>query len=159
MMVYLFMTLGAFYMVGVVERETGRTDIDAYTGLGFRAPVFAGCMAVCLISLTGLPPTAGFPGKFFLFEQVFAHAGAQQSSLFFWGGVIGLLNGVISLGYYARFLKVMYLCERDQIPEKGLAFGGIDRGLVLLMTLPVLVLGVAFQGLRELADTLAKGIF
>ncbi|MDH3591883.1 MAG: NADH-quinone oxidoreductase subunit N [Planctomycetota bacterium] len=159
MMVYLFMTLGAFYMVGVVERQTGRVDLDAFTGLGFKAPWFGICLGVCLISLTGLPPTAGFPGKFFLFQEVFSYAGAHDSSLFFWGGVIGLLNGVISLGYYAKFLKVMYLCDTERIPEGRFAFAGMDRGLVLVLTVPVLVLGVAFEAVRELADSLAKGIF
>lgn len=159
MVVYLFMTLGAFLMVGIVERETGSVDISAFNGLGFKAPAFAVCMAVCLISLTGLPPTAGFPGKFYLFAEVFAYAGRNDSMLFFWGGVIGLLNGVISLGYYARFLKAMYLCNKEQISDEGFTFASVDKGLVFAITVPVLVLGLAFQGLEEVARTLAGGIF
>ena len=159
MAVYLFMTLGVFFMVGLVERETGRTDVDAFEGLGFRSPFLAVCMTVCLIGLTGLPPTAGFIGKFFIFREVFAFSGAHDSPLFFWAGVIGLLNGVVSLFYYMRFAKVMFLCERDRIPEHALAFAGVDRGLTFAVTLPVLVLGVAFGGLWGLAEGLTRGIF
>jgi len=159
MAVYLFMTLGAFYMVGVVERETGRLDLDAFEGLGFRAPLFAVCMAVALIGLTGLPPTAGFVGKFFLLKEVFAFGGAHDSQLFFWGGVVALLNTVVSLGYYARFLKVMYLCDLDRLPEGKFRFAGVDKGLVLVLTIPVLVFGLMFGGLYETATDITRGIF
>jgi len=160
MFVYLFMTLGVFFMVGLVERETGgRTDIDAFEGLGLRAPVFGVCMAIFLFGLTGLPPTGGFIGKFVIFEEVFRYGGIHGSSLFFWGGIIGLLNGVISLYYYARFLKVMYLCDRDRIPTRAFAFPAPDKGLVYVLTAPILVLGVAFEGVLGFAKELAKGIF
>ncbi len=160
MVVYLFMTLGAFTIVGVVERATGgRTDIDAFEGLGFRAPLLAVCMAVCLIGLTGLPPTGGFVGKLFLFREVFNYSGEHGSMLFFWGGVIGLLNGVVSLYYYARFLRVMYLYDPERVPAGALALAGVDRGLTLAVTLPVLVLGLAFGGLWGLAEGLTRGVF
>jgi NADH-quinone oxidoreductase subunit N len=159
MAVYLFMTLGAFYMVGVAERETGRGDLDAFEGLGFRAPLFAACMAVVLIGLTGLPPTAGFVGKFFLLREVFAYGGAHDSQLFFWGGIVALLNTVVSLGYYTRFLRAMYLCDFERAPTGAFRFAGIDRGLVLGLTVPVLVFGLAFGGLYDAASDLARGIF
>jgi len=159
MVVYLFMTLGAFFMVAVVERETGRGDIDAFTGLGFTAPAFGICMAICLLGLIGLPPTGGFVGKFFLLKEVFAFGGAESSPFFFWGGVIALLNTVIGLGYYTRFLKVMYLFDRDRLPERKFSFAGVDQGLVFAITAPVLILGVAFAGLADLARGLTGGIF
>ncbi len=159
MVVYLFMTLGAFTIVGIVERATGRTDIDAFEGLGFRAPLLGVCMATCLIGLTGLPPTGGFVGKLFLFREVFNYSGAHGSMLFFWGGVIGLLNGVVSLYYYARFLKVMYLFDAERVPPVTVAFAGVDRGLTLAVTVPVLVLGLAFGGLWGLAEGLTRGVF
>jgi NADH-quinone oxidoreductase subunit N len=159
MAVYLFMTLGAFYMVGIVERETGRVDLDAFEGLGFRAPLFGVCLGVALIGLTGLPPTAGFVGKFFLLREVFAYGGAHDSHLFFWGGIVALLNTVISLAYYARFLKAMYLCDVERLPQAPLRFAGVDKGLVLLLTIPVLIFGLAFGGLYETAKDLAHGVF
>jgi NADH-quinone oxidoreductase subunit N len=157
--VYLFMTLGAFFVVSLVERETGRTDIDAFEGLGFRAPFLAVCMAVFMIALTGLPPTGGFWAKVFLFREVFNHAGATSNELFFWGGVIGLLNAVVSLAYYARFLKVMYLCDRERMPKGALAIGGVDKGLTFVLTVPVLVLGIIYAGLYIRAEDLTRGLF
>lgn len=162
MFVYLFMTLCAFYVVGMVERETGRTDIDAFEGLGFKAPLLAVCFSICLISLTGLPPTGGFVAKFQIFREVFAYSGestTNHSNLFFWGGVIGLLNSVISLGYYSRFLKRMYLCDLERVPKSGVFLAGVDKGLIFVLTVPVLVLGVAFGDLWDIAVGLAQGIF
>jgi NADH-quinone oxidoreductase subunit N len=159
MSVYLFMTLGAFYMVGIVEKETGKVDLDAFDALGFRAPLLAVCMAVALIGLTGLPPTAGFVGKYFLLQQVFSFGGQHGSMLFFWGGVIALLNTVVSLGYYARFFKAMYLCDLDRVPAGSFRFAGVDKGLVLALTIPVLVFGLAFSGLYDAASEFARGLF
>lgn len=159
MVVYLFMTLGAFFFVALVERETGSTDLQAFSGLGFKSPYFAVCVAVCMIGLTGLPPTGGFVGKFFLFREVFAYGGANASDLFLWFGVIGLLNGVVSLAYYARFLKAMYLAEPEAMERAPLALTASDRGLAFALTLPVLVLGLAFGGLYDRVALLASGIF
>jgi NADH-quinone oxidoreductase subunit N len=157
MAVYLFMTLGAFYMVGMVEKETGRCDLDGFEGLGFRAPLLAACMATALIGLTGLPPTAGFVGKFFLLREVFAHG--ASAPFFFWGGIVALLNTVVSLGYYARFLKAMYLCDPERAPQGPFAVASWDKTLVIALTVPILVFGLAFAGLWDRASDLARGIF
>ena len=161
MMVYLFMTLGAFYMVALVERETGRGDLAAFDGLGFRAPVFAACMTICLIGLTGLPPTSGFVGKFYIFKEVFAYSGngSRFAGFFFWAGVIGLMNGVISLAYYMRFVRNMYLVDAERREGPALSLAVWDRGSFLLLAAPVLVLGVAFPPLYRFAENLAEGIF
>ena len=65
--VYLFMNLGAFYIVMLVANQTGSEDIEEYKGLGSRAPFMTVALTVFLIALTGLPPTAGFVGKLYLF--------------------------------------------------------------------------------------------
>lgn len=67
--VYLFMNLGAFYVVMLVANKTGSEDIDAYKGLGYRSPIIGVAMVVFLFALTGLPPTAGFIGKLYLFGK------------------------------------------------------------------------------------------
>jgi len=160
MVVYFFMTLGAFYLVGIVERDTGRTDVDAFEGLGYRSPWLAACMFLFLVSLTGLPPTAGFVGKFLIFKEVFAYSGEHGSQLFFWGGVIGLLNAPIGLYYYMRFAKVMYLCDQKRLPEgTKVRFAGLDKGLMYAVAAPVLLLGIFFGGLIGLAQDAARGIF
>ncbi|MHC4933486.1 MAG: NADH-quinone oxidoreductase subunit N [Planctomycetota bacterium] len=159
LVVYLFMTLGGFFLVSLVERETGRTDIDAFEGLGFRAPFLAVCMVIFMVSLTGLPPTGGFWAKVFLFREVFAHAGETGNSLFFWGGVIGLLNSVIALYYYMRFVKVMYLCDREQMPKQAWTTPGLDKGLTFALTVPVLVMGIVYAGVYDAALGFTRGVF
>jgi len=158
MAVYLFMTLGAFFLVAMVERERKSADLAAFEGLGWKSPLLAVCLGVCLIGLTGLPPTGGFVGKFLLFREVFAFAGARDSQLYLWFGVIGLLNGVVSLAYYAKFLKAMYLADRSE-GASGLALGFPEKALAVAMALPVLLFGVAFTGLYGDATSLAQGIF
>jgi NADH:ubiquinone oxidoreductase subunit 2 (subunit N) len=98
-------------------------------------------------------------GKYLLLQQVFEYGGAHGSMLFFWGGVIALLNTVVSLGYYARFLRAMYLCDLERVPKGPFAFAGVDKGLVIALTVPVLVFGLAFAGLYDVASELARGIF
>jgi len=159
MVIYGFMTIGAFYLVALVERQTGRTDVDAFEGLGYRAPLLAACMFIFLVSLTGLPPTAGFVGKFFIFKELFAYAGETGSDLFFWCGVIGLLNTPIGLYYYMRFAKVMYLCDKDRVPAEGsVAFAGLDKILIVSVAVPVIVLGLFFGGLLQFAQEATAGV-
>jgi len=100
--VYLIMNLGAFLVVVVVANATGKEEIDGYRGLAWRgAAVPAIAMAIFLFSLTGLPPFAGFVGKFFLFAAVIKQE-------FYLLAVVAVVNSVISLYYYARVVKVMF---------------------------------------------------
>lgn len=102
LIVYLFMNLGAFYVVVLIANESGSEMIESYRGLSSRAPLVAGAMAIFLFSLTGIPPFAGFFGKWLLFNAVISKG-------FYWLAFIGLLNSVVSLYYYARIIKAMYL--------------------------------------------------
>ena len=102
LIVYLFMNLGAFYVVVLIANESGSEMIEGYRGLSSRAPYVAGAMAIFLFSLTGIPPFAGFFGKWLLFNAVI-------SEDLYWLAFIGLLNSVVSLYYYARIIKAMYL--------------------------------------------------
>ena len=109
--VYLIMNLGAFLVVVIVADATGREDIEGYRGLAWRgAAIPAVCMAIFLFSLTGLPPFAGFVGKFFLFAAVI-----KQGGVFVILAVVAILNSVISLYYYAGVVKTMFL----DFPEAG----------------------------------------
>ncbi len=101
--VYLIMNLGAFLVVVMVANETGKEEIGAYRGLAWRGGAIpAVCMAIFLFSLTGLPPLAGFVGKFFLFAAVIKQG-------FYLLAVVGIINSVISLYYYAGVVKTMFL--------------------------------------------------
>ena len=97
------MQLGAFLIAIIVSNKFGTELIDEYSGIGFKSPFLAGLMALFLFSLTGIPPTAGFIGKFYLFAALIK-AGPQ----FYWLAVLGVLNSVVSLYYYMRVMKKMY---------------------------------------------------
>jgi NADH-quinone oxidoreductase subunit N len=99
---YLFMNLGAFFVVELLANKIGSEDIDDYKGIGYRAPVLGVSMVIFLISLTGLPPFAGFIGKLYVFTAVI-------ESDFIWLAVIGALNSVVSLYYYVKVLRNMFL--------------------------------------------------
>lgn len=103
LMAYLFMNVGAFAVVIWFARSTGSEEIDDYAGLADSAPLIAAAMVVFLLSLTGIPPTAGFLGKWWLFMA------AIRSNDYWWLAVAGIVNSVISLFYYWNVVRLMYL--------------------------------------------------
>jgi NADH-quinone oxidoreductase subunit N len=129
--VYLIMNVGAFVVVVVVANATGKEDIEGYRGLAWRGSALpAVAMAIFLFSLTGLPPFAGFVGKFFLFAAVIKQE-------FYLLAVVAVVNSVISLYYYARVVKVMFLDFPE--PQDGAvemnASAAVLLGLLSGMTL------------------------
>src|SRR5437870_1214569 len=143
--VYYVMNLGAFWVVMLVANVSGREDLDGYRGLAWRGGALpALALAVFLFSLAGLPPLAGFIGKFAVF------AAGVQARLYALV-VIGLLNSVVSLYYYARVVKVMFL-EQPRPEDPPISFRLGDLGAVGLLSLATLYLGVRFNCLLERAD-------
>src|SRR5437868_535175 len=106
--VYAVTLVGAFGVVGVVRRETGGDDFANFSGLVTRSPLLAGCMAIFILSLAGIPPLAGFFGKFYLFSAAL-HAVANQGLL--WLVALGLAGSFVSLYYYLLVLKVIFVDE------------------------------------------------
>jgi NADH-quinone oxidoreductase subunit N len=101
--VYYMMNLGAFWVVMLIANLTGREDLDGYRGLAWRGGALPALgLSVFLFSLAGLPPLAGFLGKFYVF------AAGVEGKLYALV-VIGLMNSVVSLYYYARVVRVMFL--------------------------------------------------
>ncbi len=98
---YAFTNLGAFFAVMAIANRTGSDEIEDYGGLGRRAPVPAAVLTFCLLSLTGLPPTAGFWAKLYVFNA------ALQADLV-WLVVIAVLNTVVSAFYYMGIARQMY---------------------------------------------------
>jgi NADH-quinone oxidoreductase subunit N len=147
LVVYLFMNLGAFLVVDWVERRSGSEQIRCFKGLGKSAPLPALALAVFLFSLTGLPPLAGFTGKFFLFAAV------VKGKL--WAlALIGAANTVVALFYYVRVIRDMFLQDPapELIPEIGVSGVKLDRltaVLLLVTVVPTLVLGVWWGSLAE----------
>ena len=140
--VYYLMNLGAFWIVMLVANATGREDLDGYRGLAWRGGALpALALGIFLFSLAGLPPFAGFVGKFYLFA---AGVEAKLYALV----VIGLLNSVVSLYYYARVVKVMFL-DQPGPEDPVLVFPLSGLGAVGLLSLATLYLGVRFNWLLE----------
>src|SRR5205809_3560835 len=104
--VYAVTLVGAFGVVGVVRRETGGDDFSNFCGLSSRSPLLAGCMAVFMLSLAGIPPLAGFFGKFYLFSAAL-HAGANNALL--WLVALALVGSFVSLYYYLLVLKAIFV--------------------------------------------------
>jgi len=109
MLAYLVMNLGAFLAIILVERATGQQSIFEFRGLGRRQPLVAVAMAVMLFSLTGLPPSIGFTGKWYLFVAVMERGLAPDGFWYALLAVIAALNTAVSLFYYARILRAMFL--------------------------------------------------
>jgi NADH-quinone oxidoreductase subunit N len=125
-----------------VRRETGGDDIANFSGLFLRSPLLAGCMSIFLLSLAGIPPFAGFFGKFYLFSAAL-HAGGNYGLL--WLVVVALFGSFISLYYYLMVLKTIFVDERlpgarqvDNVMPDLLA-----RTAIALLAAAVLLLGLA----------------
>jgi NADH-quinone oxidoreductase subunit N len=108
LLVYAFMNIGAFGVVMLIARkEDEGYDIQHLAGIGFKYPALAGLLTLFLVSLGGIPPTAGFVGKFYLFSAAIKNG-------YIWLAVIGVLNSAASIYYYLRLVVYMYM-----IPAEG----------------------------------------
>jgi len=154
--VYLFMNLGAFTVVALIRNATFSEDIDSYSGIGWEAPALCTCMLVCMFSLVGLPPFGGFWGKLVIFYSLFD---AGQIHWFLWVMlVIGGLNTVFSLFYYIRVLKVMFIKPRPE-GARQVSIPSAMRNYGILITVPVLLVGLLPNEVTELARTVSKALF
>ncbi len=142
--VYLFMNLGAFYAVMLVANKLGSEDIDSYKGLGYRSPLIGVAVVVFFVSLAGIPPTAGFIGKLYLFAALLD---ARWIGL----AVVGALNSVVSLYYYVRVVRNMFL--RDPEGETSLVALPLPQTVVLFaLLIPTVLFGLYFSPIVELAN-------
>jgi len=141
------MNVGAFLVVIIVSRSTGGEEIGDLRGLGKNAPIAALALTIFLFSLTGIPPFAGFVGKYLVFAAVVRQGGFWYVLL----AVIGVLNSAVSLFYYARIIKAMYL--EDSVDERPLPVPAIYTGLLVALALPVLALGVYWTPLVRWASS------
>jgi len=140
---YLLMNLGAFVVViGFSDAGVGET-VESYNGLGRRAPMVAAALGVFLFSLTGIPPMAGFVGKFYLFAAV-----VKQGGMFYWTlALIGIMNSAISLYYYARILKAMFFNSSENTTPLQVA--GVHRTVAGLLAVPTVLLGIYWAPLMS----------
>ncbi len=144
---YLFMNLGAFCVVCALQERGVGENLEDYHRLGFRAPLIAACMAIFMVSLTGLPPMAGFAGKFLLFAALIQEGGTLLWTI----AVIGVINSAISLFYYAKVLRAMYFgCEG--LPagdDKPITPYTQHTAIIVAMAVPTVLLGLWWSPLID----------
>lgn len=145
---YLFMNLGAFAVAIFVEHQTGSSLISAFAGLSRRAPAVALAMVVFLLSLVGIPPTAGFVGKLMLFGTAIKVPG------FAWLAVLGIINSAISVYYYMNVARVMYFADLEE-PRCARAPRAVGLA-VLVAAVATLVIGLGPEWLLAMAGNSSR---
>jgi len=146
--IYLFMNLGAFFVVMLIANKIGSEEMDDYKGMGSASSFLGVALAIFLLALAGLPPTAGFIGKLYIF---IALIDANMIVVAF----IALLNTVVAYYYYVRVLKNLYLVKTDTSKAKiEVSTGNVI--LVSVLIIPVFVFGVYFTPLINLAKVSAS---
>ena len=148
-LVYIFSNLGAFGVVLAISNASGKENIDDYNGLYHTNPKLSLIMMLSLFSLAGIPPVAGYFGKFFLFT-----AAAEKG--FYTLVIIAVLNTIISLYYYLLIVKAMFLLKSDNPIEKFKSTW-YTRFALGLCVAGIIVTGFA-SGLFELIRNLSFGI-
>ena len=153
--IYLFMNLGAFTCVILFSLRTGTDQISAYSGLYQKDPLLTLSLSLCLLSLGGIPPLAGFFGKIYIFWAGW-QAGAYTLVL------VGLITSVISIYYYIRVVKMMVVKEPQEMSDEVKAYVSNDWtlpgmrplqvSLVLAVTMTALA-GIAANPLLQLANS------
>lgn len=147
---YYLMNVGAFTICQAVRDKTGGEMLSDFSGLGGREPWMAILMTIFLVSLTGLPPVAGFIGKFYIFYAVIEHGGMG-----FWAlAIIAALNSAISLFYYFKIVKAMWLVEPAETGPMGLHKGYV--AIASILAVPTLIYGLYWTPVSSAAkDSIA----
>src|SRR5499426_3319989 len=145
--IYSFMQLGAFAIIVLMRRQDVIGDeLKDLSGLSSRRPLAAFAMLLFMLSLGGIPPTAGFMGKFWLF-------GAAIDAQYYWLAVIGVLNSAVSLYYYVRVIVFMYL-KREVIGSEPTTSPSLSLALAVAVV-ATLVLGIYPRMLFDVAESSA----
>ena len=141
---YVFMNLGVFALLLIVARSRGSEELSAFSGLAKGAPFAAATLLIFLLSLTGIPPTAGFVGKLYLFGA------AIRSGTWAWLAVVGIINSAISLYYYMNIARLMYFgADTAELPRRPLGLSLV----VWVCLIGTLALGLMPEPLLMVART------
>lgn len=143
--VYLFMTLIAFYITSYLSDMYGTDSYDVFRGLIYKHPVMAIIMAAVLFSLAGMPPFSGFVAKFNIFSVIIEkkHYGIA---------IVAGINSVIALYYYMKLAKTMIFGQADG-EEKVLGFTPMNQAVIIALFIPVLFLGIFWESAMKLSGS------
>ncbi len=150
--IYMFMNLGAFGVVAMVVWDTGSDNLASFTGLLRRAPLLAVPMIICLMSLVGLPPFAGFIGKWWILVAL----GRLNDSLGWFLVITAVVNTLISLYYYMRIVVQMSLRDDGQ-PALSFPLGGM--ALVNICAIALFAMFGFAQPLKTTSEQFTRNIF
>ncbi len=137
---YSVTALGAFAVVGVVENATGGESLRDFAGLSRRSPVLSFCMLVFVLSLAGIPPLAGFFGKFYVFTAA-ARSGGSLGLL--WLVIIAIATSAVSLYYYLQILKQIYVADGTEGTNAVVKVSLPVQVSILVLAAAVVLLGCA----------------
>ncbi|MFA6237235.1 MAG: NADH-quinone oxidoreductase subunit N [Bacteriovorax sp.] len=142
---YLFMTLVAFYITNIVQDKYGNDHFDRFQGLIYRYPFMAVMMTVTMLSLTGLPPLAGFIGKY---NIIVALLNSNNFTL----AIILVLNSIVSAYYYLKIVRLMTL-KTQESNEEIEGFGFLNQLIIVAMTAPIFILGIFWENIMAFAGS------
>jgi NADH-quinone oxidoreductase subunit N len=147
---YVFANVGAFAVITAVNNHRGGETIDDFSGLSKQSPLLAAVMTVSLLSMAGIPPLAGFAGKFFLFT-------AAIDAGYLWIAVLGFVLSMVSVYYYLLIVKSMY--SGEVIVDQPFLVGDSLRLTALFAAAATVFWGVYPGPLARLAETAAQTLF
>ena len=155
---YMFMNLGAFGVVAMVSWDTGSDHIDSFTGLIRRAPWLAVPMVICLVSLVGLPPFAGFIAKWWVLVALgkMSEMGAAAGNFGYFLIVVIAINTLISLFYYMRIVVQMTIRDDKQEPVES-SVGGL--AMVNVCAAMLFALFIFAQPIKNTTDRFSQNLF
>ncbi len=142
---YLLMNLGAFAVVIYLSNRFGCQTVASMAGLGWKAPIACGTLVLFLLSLTGIPPTVGFVGKWYLLQPIWSKG-------LHWLAVTLVLNSIVSLFYYFRLARSLFLKDESQVlasPRKN-AFGAEITAIAVALAIATVWFGVSLRWLADL---------
>jgi NADH-quinone oxidoreductase subunit N len=143
---YTVMNVGAFFVVVLITNKIGSDDVNDYKGLGKRMPLAAAALTVFLISLTGLPPTIGFIGKYMIFTSLLG-----KGTLFLTLAIVGVLTSAVSLYFYFKIPLNMYLRDSEDGNESPLEVSLFSNSLAAFLMAITIVMGLFFVPLSDFA--------
>lgn len=133
MLLYIFANIGAFAAITAFSNQTGKDDIQDFSGMWKRSPLISSVLVICLLSLAGIPPAAGFIGKFYLFT-----AAAKQGYL--WITFIAMGMSVVSIYYYIVVIRVMLM--GDAVDDTKIKVPGTLKLVMIVSAIMILVMGI-----------------
>ncbi len=150
---YLFTNLGGFYVVMLIANKINSEEIEDYKGFAKKSPLLASCLTLFLVSLTGIPLTVGFIGKFYIFTAI------VKQPQWLWLTVIMALNSVVSLYYYVRVMQAMFIKQADDQtaaagtielqPDGTLRYSIISKVFIFAFLIPTVFFGIYFTWLVD----------